>query len=127
MTEEQYASEADECNENGNRFFKNTQTNPRFHSVWCSMIYQRLLLAKNFLTEDGVIFISIDENEVNTLKCICDEVFDASNFIAELIWSAGRKNDSKYISISHEYILAYFKNAQYIRNNKIIWREKNKV
>ena len=74
----------------------------------------------NLLTTDGVIFISIDENEVNTLKAICDEVFGASNFIAELIWSAGRKNDSKYISISHEYILCYFKDALWVKEHKQI-------
>ena len=110
--------------EDANRLFKNTDTNGKFHSDWCSMIYSRLLLSRNLLTEDGAIFISIDENEVNTLKAICDEIFGASNFIAELIWSAGRKNDSKYISVSHEYILCYFKNAQYIKNHKILWREK---
>ena len=110
--------------EEENRLFKNTDTNGRFHSDWCSMIFSRLLLSRNLLTEDGAIFISIDENEVNTLKAICDEVFGASNFVAELIWSAGRKNDSKYISVSHEYILCYFKNAQYIKEHKILWREK---
>ena len=110
--------------EEKNRLFKNTDTNGRFHSDWCSMILSRLLLSRNLLTEDGAIFISIDENEVNTLKAICDEAFGASNFIAELIWSAGRKNDSKYISVSHEYVLCYFKNAQYIKEHKILWREK---
>ena len=106
------------------RLFKNTDTNGRFHSDWCSMMFSRLLLARNFLREDGVIFISIDENEVNTLKSICDEIFGASNFIAELIWTAGRKNDSKYISVSHEYILCYFKDARFIREKKIVWRER---
>lgn len=120
----EYMEETGSVDEEGNRLFKNTDTNGRFHSDWCSMIYSRLIVARNFLTEDGVIFISIDENEVNTLKSICDEVFGASNFIAELIWSAGRKNDSKYISVSHEYILAYFRDAQFIRDNKIVWREK---
>ena len=110
--------------EDENRLFKNTDTNGRFHSDWCSMIYSRLLLSRNLLTSDGVIFISIDENEVNTLKAICDEVFGASNFIAELIWSAGRKNDSKYISVSHEYILCYFKDALWVKDHKILWREK---
>ena len=110
--------------EDGNRMFKNTDTNGRFHSDWCSMIYSRLMLARNLLAEDGVIFISIDENEVSTLKAICDEAFGASNFIAELIWSAGRKNDSKYISVSHEYILCYFKDALWIKEHKILWREK---
>ena len=107
-----------------NRLFKNTDTNGKFHSDWCSMIYSRLMVSRGLLTEDGVIFISIDENEVNTLKAIADEIFGASNFIAELIWSAGRKNDSKYISVSHEYILCYFKNAQYIKDHNIIWRER---
>lgn len=119
-----YRAETGELSEEGNRLFKNTDTNGRFHSDWCSMIYSRLIVSRNFLTEDGAIFISIDENEVNTLKAICDEVFGASNFVAELIWSAGRKNDSKHISVSHEYILCYFKNAQYISEHKIVWREK---
>lgn len=110
--------------EDENRLFKNTDTNGRFHSDWCSMIYSRLLLSRSLLTSDGVIFISIDENEVNTLKAICDEVFGASNFVAELIWSAGRKNDSKYISVSHEYILCYFKDALWVKEHKILWREK---
>ena len=124
MSSEEYADELGQTDGTGNRLFKNTDSNGRFHSDWCSMIYSRLIVARNFLTEDGVIFISIDENEVNTLKSICDEVFGASNFIAELIWSAGRKNDSKYISVSHEYILAYFRDAQFIRDNKLVWREK---
>jgi len=110
--------------EDENRLFKNTDTNGRFHSDWCSMIYSRLMVSRNLLTEDGVLFISIDENEVNTLKAISDEIFGESNFIAELIWSAGRKNDSKYISVSHEYILCYFKNAQFIKEHNIIWRER---
>lgn len=124
MESEEWKVESGEWSEEGDRLFKNTDTNGRFHSDWCSMIYSRLLLSRNLLTPDGVIFISIDENEVNTLKAICDEVFGASNFIAELIWSAGRKNDSKYISVSHEYILCYFKDALWVKDHKILWREK---
>lgn len=123
-TQEEENEQMGMYDEDENRLFKNTDSNGRFHSDWCSMMYSRLLLSRNLLTEDGTIFISIDENEVNTLKAICDEVFGASNFIAELIWSAGRKNDSKYISVSHEYILCYFKSAQYIKEHKILWREK---
>lgn len=110
--------------EQGNRYRKNTNTNGRFHSDWCSMMYSRLLVARSLLAEDGVIFISIDENELSNLKYIANELFNEKNFIAVLIWAAGRKNDSKHVSISHEYILAYFKNADYIKENKIIWREK---
>lgn len=124
MSSEEYSEESGATDDTGKRMFKNTDTNGRFHSDWCSMIYSRLLLSRNLLTPDGVIFISIDENEVNTLKAICDEVFGASNFIAELIWSAGRKNDSKYISVSHEYILCYFKDALWVKDHKILWREK---
>ena len=124
MSSDEYSEESGATDVAGNRLFKNTDTNGRFHSDWCSMIYSRLLLSRNLLTSDGVIFISIDENEVNTLKAICDEVFGASNFVAELIWSAGRKNDSKYISVSHEYILCYFKDAFWVKEHKILWREK---
>jgi adenine-specific DNA-methyltransferase len=124
QTSIEYSTETGAIDEEGQRLFKNTDTNGRFHSVWCSMIYPRLLVSRALLKDDGVIFISIDENEVDTLKMMCDEVFGASNFIAELIWAAGRKNDSKYISVSHEYILCYFKNALYIKEHKIVWREK---
>lgn len=98
--------------EDGDRLFKNTDTNGRFHSDWCSMIYSRLHLAKNLLTDDGVIFISIDDSEVKNLKNICDEVFGAANFVAQLIWQnkKGGGNDSTHIAIEHEYILTYAKN-----------------
>ena len=113
--------------ENGHLTFDpkaNGESNGRFHTDWLNMIYPRLKVARDFLTEDGIIFISIDENEVENLKRLCDEIFGAKNFIAELIWSGGRKNDSKYISVSHEYILCYFRNSDFIKENKIVWREK---
>lgn len=77
--------------EDGDRLFKNTDTNGRFHSDWCSMIYSRLLLARNLLTDDGVIFISIDDNEQENLKKICDEVFGGQNFVAQLVWEKKKK------------------------------------
>ena len=121
---EEYMANSGQYSEEGNRLVANTESNGRFHTDWLNMMYPRLKLAKNLLTDDGAIFISIDENEVNTLKTVCDEIFGAANFIAELVWCGGRKNDSKYISISHEYVLCYFKNAQYIKESKIVWREK---
>ena len=95
--------------EDENRLFKNTDTNGRFHSDWCSMIYSRLLLSRNLLTEDGVIFISIDDNEQENLKKCCDEVFGAQNFVAQLIWERAfsPKNDARFISNSHDYVLMY--------------------
>ena len=109
--------------EDENRLFKNTDTNGRFHSDWCSMIYSRLMLARNLLTDDGVIFISIDDAEVENLRKICDEVLGASNFVACLVYDKNRKNDAKYFSVGHEYMLVYFKNAQYIYEQGIVFRE----
>jgi adenine-specific DNA-methyltransferase len=97
--------------EEENRLFKNTETNGRYHSDWCSMMYPRLQLARNLLTDDGVIFISIDDNEVHNLRKICDEVFGEENFVA----AATRKrrdsqaNLSKNISPIHEYVIIYKK------------------
>ena len=121
---EHYKEITGQIDSEGNKQSTNPETNGRFHTNWLNMMYPRLKLARNLLSDDGVIFISIDENEVNTLKNICNEILGENNFIAELIWSAGRKNDSKYISVSHEYILCYFKNMQYIKEHNIIWREK---
>ena len=98
--------------EDKNRLFKNTDTNGRFHSDWCSMIYSRLLLARNLLTDDGVIFISIDDNEQENLKKCCDEVFGGQNFVAQLVWERAYapKNDARFISNSHDYVLMYARN-----------------
>ena len=100
--------------EEGNRLRRNLDSNPRYHSDWCSMIYSRLLVARTLLSNDGVIFISIDDNEVHHLRKICDEVFGAGNFVAELIWERAYspKNDAKYISNSHDYVLMYAKQIE---------------
>lgn len=124
---EDFSETIGQHDENGNLLFdmhRNNETNGRFHTDWLNMLYPRLRLAKDFLRDDGVIFISIDENESAPLKMICDEIYGESNFIAQLVWSAGRKNDSKYISVSHEYILCYFRNINFIKEHNITWREK---
>ena len=98
-------------NEEGERMVKNTESNGKFHSDWCSMIYSRLLVARSLLTEDGVIFISIDDNEISNLREICDEVFGNSNFVSQIIVQTnprGRTFD-RYIAKTHEYILVYVK------------------
>ena len=112
--------------EDGEINFKriNDDSKPRFHSDWCSLIFPRLMLSRSLLTDDGVVFISIDDNEVNPLKSLCNEVFGEDNFIAQFVWAAGRKNDSKLVSISHEYILCYVKSKQFLQQNSIIWRER---
>ena len=106
-----WARQSGERDEEGNQYRKNPDTNGRFHSDWCSMIYSRLLLSRSLLTDDGVIFISIDDNEVHNLRKICDEVFGASNFVAQMVWERAYapKNDAKYVSNSHDYVLMYAK------------------
>ena len=98
--------------EDENRLFKNTDTNGRFHSDWCSMIYSRLMLARNLLTDDGVIVISIDDNEIENLRKCCDEVFGEDNLINCFIWNCSTAGGirPKFASKTHEYILVYGKN-----------------
>ncbi|MEI8086118.1 MAG: site-specific DNA-methyltransferase [Paludibacter sp.] len=93
------------------------------HNGWLSFIYPRLLLARDLLSNDGVIFISIDDNEQANMKLLCDEIFGEENFIGQIIWRGGKRNLAKYISVSHEYILFYAKNLNSIDKNNIIWRE----
>ena len=97
--------------EDEHRLFKNTDSNGRFHSNWCSMMYSRLMLARNLLKDDGVIFISIDDSEVENLRKIADELFGEINFIADLIWQKkfSRSNDATYFSTMHDHILCYCK------------------
>lgn len=108
---DEYEEAKGSFDEEGNRLFKNTDTNGRFHSDWCSMIYPRLVLARNLLANDGVIFISIDDNEQENLKKICDEVFGEKNFIAQVIWERAYApvNLKKHFSENHDYIICYAK------------------
>ena len=102
-----YIANSGQTDEEGNRLVANTESNGRFHTDWLNMMYPRLKLARDLLSDDGVIFISIDDNEVENLKKICDEVFGAGNFIAQLIWERAfsPKNDARFISNSHDYVL----------------------
>lgn len=108
----EYLANSGQFDEQGNRLVTNTESNGRFHTDWLNMIYPRLKVARDLLTEDGVIFISIDDNEVENLKKVCDEVFGESNFVAQLVWERAfaPKNDAKYVSNSHDYILMFSKN-----------------
>ncbi|PTF12758.1 site-specific DNA-methyltransferase [Staphylococcus equorum] len=123
---ENYLEQTGQTDNEGNKISTNSESNGRYHTDWINMIYPRLKLARNLLTDDGVIFISIDDAEQSRLKSICDEIFGEQNFISNFIWYGGRKNDSKYISNSHEYVLMYFKNSEKIKSNNIVWREKKK-
>lgn len=114
MSQEQLDEAMNNLDEEGNRLRKNLDSNPRYHSDWCSMIYSRLLVARTLLANDGVIFISIDDNEVHHLRKICDEVFGAGNFLGQVIWERAFApiNLMKHFSPSHDYILCYAKDTE---------------
>ena len=112
QNKDEYDEKTGVVDEKGYRLIENTITNGRFHSDWCSMMYPRLKVARDLLTEDGVIFISIDDHESDNLRKICDEVFGAGNFIAQIIWERAYSpvNLKKHFSECHDYILCYSKN-----------------
>ena len=111
MSADEYAEASGSVDELGNKYIKNMDSNGRFHSDWCSMIYSRLMVARSLLSEDGVIFISIDEHEEENLKKISNEIFGCSNFVGTIIWERtfAPKNDAKYLSDSHDYVLVFAK------------------
>ena len=96
----------------------------RLHSNWLSMMYPRLSMARQMLSDEGVILISINDVEVSNLRRLCDEVFGEENFIAQMIWEKGRKNDAKLLSIGHEYILVYARSVSSLKEAKTVWREE---
>lgn len=109
---DEYLENSGQFDDEGNRLVKNLDSNGRFHTDWLNMIYPRLKLAKDLMTDDGIIFISIDDYEQENMKKLCDEVFGDSNFVAQLVWQRAfsPKNDAKYISNSHDYVIMYAKN-----------------
>lgn len=109
---DEYLENSGQFDDDGNRMVQNTESNGRFHTDWLNMIYPRLKLAKDLLSEDGLIFISIDNNEIENLRKVCDEIFGASNCVSQLVWknkygAGGGTNSVAYV---HEYILVYAKN-----------------
>lgn len=116
---EDYMGNSGQYDEEGNRMVTNTESNGRFHTDWLNMMYPRLRLAKDLLSDDGVIFISIDDNEVTNLQKMAAEIFGESNFIAQMIWKSKPQggNDNKYIIAEHEYILVYAKNINFVTVN----------
>lgn len=112
QTKEEFEEDLGVYDENGYKMFKNKETNPRFHSSWCSNVYPLIKLARNLLTDDGVIFISIDDNEVDNLRKMCDEIFGKDNFLAQLptIMNLKGNNDEFAFAGTHEYTLVFCKN-----------------
>lgn len=121
---EDYLRYSGQKNGEGIKLTTNTETDGRFHSKWLNMMYPRLFLARNLLRDDGVIFVSIDDHEVYNLRSLMNEVFGEENFIAQLIWEKTRKNDSRFFSIGHEYMVVYGKNEGYLRQIDTYWREE---
>lgn len=119
LSADEYIDNSGQLDEEGNRLVANTESNGRFHTDWLNMIYPRLKLAKDLLSDDGVIFISIDDSEQSNLKKICNEIFGEENFIASLIWQKkfSRANDATYFSTMHDFILCISKrNVSYDKN-----------
>ncbi len=118
---EEYAEESGAVDEDGNRMFRNTDSNGRFHSDWCTMIYARLLLARNLLSDEGVIFISIDDNELDNLKKICNEIFGESNFIANMIWqsTAGSNTGTDIVTVTENILIYTKKRSNFIFDGMI--------
>jgi len=114
-----YFSLTGQIDETGNKKSTNSESDGRFHSNWLNMMYPRIKIARNLLTDDGLIFISIDDNEITNLKKICDEVYGEENFLAQLIWKKkqGGGNDSKNFVVEHEYILCYAKSINSVSIN----------
>lgn len=108
---ESYLLRSNQTDESGLRIVANTEANGRFHSDWLTMIYSRIRLARNLLRDDGVIFISIDDNEVDNLRKLCSEVFGEENFVAQIIWQKvfSPKNSARWFSEDHDYVLVYAK------------------
>ena len=111
QTSEEYMGTSGQYDEEGNRLVKNLESNGRFHTDWLNMIYPRLKVAKDLLSDDGVIFISIDDNEQSNLRRLCDEIWGSDNFVVQYIWEKHKapKNDNKYVTSNHEYVIVYAK------------------
>ena len=114
----EYMENSGQYDEEGNRLVKNLDSNGRFHTDWLNMIYPRLKLAKDLLTDDGIIFISINDKEVNTLRSICSEIFGGSNFLATLVWDKNHSAQAGVFKVYHEYVVVYCKNIDLIGTPK---------
>lgn len=109
--------------QDGVKMSTNTKADGRYHSNWLNMIYPRLLVARQLLREDGVIFVSIDDNEVTHLRKVMDEVFGEGNFVACIVWEKTRKNDARFFSNGHEYMLVFAKNLEHLKALGVLWRD----
>jgi len=112
-----------QMSDEGNLLTSNPETSGRYHSTWLSMMYPRLFLARQLLREDGIIFVSIDDHEAQNLRLMMNELYGEENFVAQLLWEKGRKNDAKLFSVGHEYIVVFAKSKAWLNQNEVRWRE----
>ena len=108
----------------GRKLTNNPETSGRFHTDWLNMMYPRLKLARNLLHEDGILLMSIADEEIDNLRHLCNDVIGIENFIACITWEKGRKNDAKLFSVGHEYVLVYAKSLVALREKSTVWREE---
>ena len=121
-----YLEQTGQLSEEGFKFTTNPESSGRFHSEWISMMYSRLFIARNLLRDDGVIFVSIDDNEVHNLRLVMNEIFGEENFISTFTWKArGGRQDSEFVAEIHEYILLYSKNSDNFFAGGMIKKEEN--
>jgi adenine-specific DNA-methyltransferase len=123
-SKESFEIDSGERSGEGNRLVANPESRGRYHSDWMSMMYSRLTVAQRLLKDDGIIMVSIDDYEQAALRKLLDQVFGERNFIAQLIWEKGRKNDAKFFSVGHEYLLVFAKNLNMLRERQEVWREE---
>lgn len=123
VSNDQYEEEIGAVDEEGGKLFKNTDSNGRFHSDWLSMMYERLIVARDLMKEDGLLFISISDKEINNLKSMCNEIYGEENFIATLIWDRNHSAQAGVYKVYHEYILLYSKNSENIKTPKSLDNE----
>ena len=117
-SQEKELEASEQIDENGGRLVANLESNGRYHSDWMSMVYSRLKLARRLLKDDGIIFVSIDDNEIHNIRKICNEIFGETNFIAQTVRASNStKNNSNYLSITHDYALVYAKVKEKTKKN----------
>lgn len=119
-----YLRQTGQMTEDGDMTTSAPEKAGRFHSNWLSMMYPRLSMARQMLKEEGIILISINDAEAANLRLLCDDVFGAENFIAQMVWEKGRKNDAKLLSIGHEYVFVYARSLLALKEAKTVWREE---
>jgi len=124
VPERQYLAETGQVDEQGNAMTSRIESGGRKHAPWLTMMFPRLALARHLLRRDGVILVSIDDNEVHHLRLLLDAVFGAENFVGTFVWNGGRKNDARQMSVGHDYVVAYARDYSYLRTQDLRWRER---